>query len=132
MRIFLSYGHDNNEELVRRIKADLEQRGHDVWFDKSETKFSGEWRRSITDGNVDSQRVLSFLSKHSTRDPGICLDEIAIAFGAKGRNIQTFLVESEQGVKPPPSISHIQWLDIHMNGMGSGSPEASVCGIPEQ
>jgi hypothetical protein len=30
MRIFLSYGHDNNEELVRRIKADLEKRGHDV------------------------------------------------------------------------------------------------------
>ena len=36
MRIFLSYGHDANEVLVRRIKADLELRGHDVWFDHSE------------------------------------------------------------------------------------------------
>ncbi len=36
IRIFLSYGHDNNEELVSRIKADLEKRGHDVWFDKNE------------------------------------------------------------------------------------------------
>ena len=27
MRIFLSYGHDSNEELVRRIYADLEKRG---------------------------------------------------------------------------------------------------------
>lgn len=33
-RIFLSYGHDENEEVVRMIKVDLEARGHDVWFDK--------------------------------------------------------------------------------------------------
>jgi hypothetical protein len=113
MRIFLSYGHDGNEELVRRIKADLENRGHDVWFDKNEIKFGDEWRRAITDGILQSNRVMSFLSKHSTRDPGVCLDEIAIAIGAKGGNIQTILVESEREVKPPPSISHIQWLDMH-------------------
>lgn len=41
LRIFLSYGHDSNEELVRRIKADLEQRGHDAWFDKSEGEPKG-------------------------------------------------------------------------------------------
>ena len=113
MRIFLSYGHDSNEELVRRIKADLEKRGHDVWFDKSEIKAGHDWRRSITDGIVDSNRVLSFLSKHSTRDPGVCLYEISIAIGAKGGNIQTILVESETEVKPPSTISHIQWLDMH-------------------
>jgi transposase-like protein len=38
LRIFLSYGHDHNEELVRLIKTDLEKRGHDVWFDKNEIK----------------------------------------------------------------------------------------------
>ena len=111
--IFLSYGHDANEELVRRIKADLEKRGHDVWSDKTEIKFGDEWRRAITDGILQSNRVLSFLSKHATRDPGVCLDEIAIAIGAKGGNIQTILVESEREVKPPASISHIQWLDMH-------------------
>jgi hypothetical protein len=113
LRIFLSYGHDNNEELVRLIKADLEQRGHDVWFDKDEIKAGDEWRRSITDGIIGSNRVLSFLSKHSTRDPGVCRDEIAIAIGVKGGNIQTILVESEQEVKPPVNIGHIQWLDMH-------------------
>ena len=113
LRIFLSYGHDANEELVRRICADLKRRGHDVWFDKTEIKFGDEWRRAITDGMLQSNRILSFLSKHSTRDPGVCLDEIAIAIGAKGGNIQTILVESEREVKPPPSISHIQWLDMH-------------------
>jgi hypothetical protein len=113
IRIFLSYGHDRNEELVRFIKADLEKRGHDVWFDKNEIKFGDEWRHAITDGILQSNRVLSFLSKHSTREPGICLEEIAIAIGAKGGNIQTILVESEREVQPPPSISHIQWLDMH-------------------
>jgi hypothetical protein len=113
LRIFLSYGHDSNEELVRLIKTDLEKRGHDVWFDKNEIKFGNEWRRSITDGVLQSNRVLSFLSKYSTRNPGVCLDEIAIAIGAKAGNIQTILVESEREMKPPPSISHIQWLDMH-------------------
>lgn len=113
LRIFLSYGHDSNEELVRRIKADLEKRGHDVWFDKSEIKFGDDWRHSITDGILKSNRVLSFLSKHSTRDPAVCRDEIAIAIGVKGGNIQTILVESEQEVQPPVNIGHIQWLDMH-------------------
>lgn len=46
-------------------------------------------------------------------DTGGCLNKIAIAIGAKGGNIQTILVESETEVKPPTSISHIQWLDLH-------------------
>lgn len=113
LRIFLSYGHDENEELVRRIKADLQQRGHDVWFDKTDIKAGDDWRRAITDGILHSQRVVSFLSKHSTRDPGVCRDEIAIAIGVKGGNIQTILVESETEVQPPVNIGHIQWLDMH-------------------
>ena len=113
MRIFLSYGHDDNEELVMRIKHDLESRGHQVWFDKSTIKAGEDWRRAITDGIVDSARVVSFLSEHSTRNPGVCLDEISIALGAKGGNIQTILVEGERQVRPPATISHIQWLDMH-------------------
>jgi WD40 repeat protein len=112
MRIFLSYGHDSNEVLVRRIKHDLELRKHDVWFDQSKIKAGQDWRRAITEGIKDSDGVLSFLSKHSVRDPGVCLDEIGIAVGVKGGNIQTILVESETEVKPPPTVTHIQWLDM--------------------
>jgi hypothetical protein len=101
LRIFLSYGHDAKEILVRRIKADLEKRGHDVWFDKSEIKFGEEWRRSITEGIERSNKFLVFLSEHSTRDPSVWRDEIAIALGVKGGNIQTILVESEAEVQPP-------------------------------
>ena len=94
LRIFLSYGHDNNDELVRRIKADLEKRGHDVWFDQ--TEINADWRRSITEEIAGSDNFFSFLSKHSTRDRGVCRDEIAIAIGVKGGNNQIILVASEQ------------------------------------
>ena len=116
MRIFLSYGHDTNEELVRRIKTDLEKRGHDVWFDKNDIKFGDDWRRAITDGILRSQRVVSFLSKHSTRDPGVCRDEIAIAIGVKGGNIQTILVESEAEVQPPV-ITRSQAVTLRLNSV---------------
>ena len=113
LRIFLSYGHDANEKLVRLIRKDLEKRGHDVWFDKSEIKFGDDWRQSITEGVFNSDQVLSFLSKHSTRDPGVCRDEIAIALGVKGGNIKTILVEDEKKVELPVNIGHVQWLDMH-------------------
>ena len=113
LRIFLSYGHDANEELVLRIKVDLERRGHDVWFDKNDIRIGDDWRCSIMDGIVKCHRFLSFLSKHSTRYPGVCRDEIAVAIGVKGGNIQTILVESEVDVQPPVNISYIQWLDMH-------------------
>lgn len=113
LRIFLSYGHDNNQALVVRIKADLEKRGHDVWFDKDKIKFGHDWRGQITEAVSGSERFLSFLSKYSTRDPGVCLDEIAIAVSAKKGKILTVLVESEKEVSPPSTISHLQWLDMH-------------------
>lgn len=113
LKIFLSYGHDENAVLVERIKHDLESRGHDVWIDKSEIKFGDDWRRSITDGIMESDLMLSFLSRHSTREPGVCLDELSIALGTKSGIVQTILVESEQEVTPPVSISHIQWLDMN-------------------
>lgn len=112
LRIFLSYGHDDNEELVRYISTDLEERGHDVWFDQSEIRFGDDWRREITKGILKSDRVLSFLSKHSTRDPGVCRDEISIALGVKGGDILTILVENENEVQPPVNIGHVQWLDM--------------------
>ncbi|MBN1364746.1 MAG: TIR domain-containing protein [Syntrophaceae bacterium] len=113
MKIFLSYGHDNNSALVERIRKDLEARGHDIWIDMYKIKNGDDWRRAITDGIIDSNWVLSFLSQHSTRNPGVCLDELAIALGVKGGIVQTVLVESEQDVTPPISVSHIQWLDMH-------------------
>ena len=117
MNIFLSYGHDTNAPLIERIKDYLstDENGkprHKVWIDTSEIKEGQDWRRSITDGILKSDIVLAGLSKHSTRTPGVCRDEISISIGVKGGNIKTILLEPSDEVAPPAMISHIQWLDM--------------------
>jgi TIR domain len=113
VKIFLSYGHDKNTPIALRIKKDLEANGHSVWIDTSEIKNGEDWRRSIIDGLSDSDWTLGLLSQHSVRNPGVCLDELAIALHVKGGTIATVLVEAEAAAAPPISVSHIQWLDMH-------------------
>ena len=57
MKIFFSYPHDANAPLVERIKADLEKRGHEVWFDADQIKSGDDWRNAITRGILASQQV---------------------------------------------------------------------------
>jgi tetratricopeptide (TPR) repeat protein len=56
--------------------------------------------------------MLSFLSKHSTREPGVCRDEIGIALAHKQGAIATILAESVNEIKPPPHVASTQWLDL--------------------
>lgn len=112
MRLFFSYGHDKNAPLVEAIKTELEKRGHQVWIDTSRIKKGNDWREAITKGILDSDRVISFMSKHSVRRPGVCLDELRIALCVRGADIRTILLEREGEVTPPASLSSRQWLDL--------------------
>ena len=110
--LFFSYGHDKNRVLVERIKQDFEKRGHRVWIDTSEIKVGDHWRKDILNGVMKSSNVIAFLSEHSTRNPGVCLDELKIAICIKGANIKTVLLEPENRIKQPATLSDIQWLDM--------------------
>ncbi len=112
LKIFFSYGHDANEPIILRIKQDLEARGHIIWIDKTEIRGGDDWRRKITDGLIDTSAVISFLSAHSVRTPGVCLDELKIALCVKHGYVKTILLESEEHVKVPTTISDVQWLDL--------------------
>ncbi len=113
MNLFFSYPHDANSALVQRLKGDLEARGHTVWFDGEKINSGDEWRRRITEGILNSDGAVAFLSKHSVRDPGVCLNEIAIALAEKGDEaLVTVLVEPEKEVSAPVTVSHIQWLNM--------------------
>lgn len=117
MKVFLSYGHDSNTPLIEAIRNYLlyDENGnprHEVWIDISKIKAGSDWRREITDGIINSDVVLAGLSKHSTRNPGVCRDEISISIGIKGGNIKTILLEPSEEVAVPAMISHIQWLDM--------------------
>ena len=110
--LFFSYGHDKNRVLVERIKRDLEQRGHRVWIDTNEIKAGDYWRKDILNGVMKSANVIAFLSEHSTRNPGVCLDELKIAVCVKGASVKTVLLEPEYKIKQPATLSDIQWLDM--------------------
>ncbi|HUD59697.1 MAG TPA: TIR domain-containing protein, partial [Acetobacteraceae bacterium] len=112
MKVFLSYGHDANTDLVLRIKRDLEAAGHTPWIDTSEIKHTDDWRRKILDGLKDTDWTLAFLSRHAVRENGVCLDELALAMGMRHGALTTILIEPEAEVRPPVSIGHIQWLDM--------------------
>lgn len=117
MKIFLSYGHDSNAPLIEKIRDYLstDAKGnlkHEVWIDTSEIKAGMNWREKIVKGLLESDIVLAGLSEHSTKEPGVCRDEISISIGVKGGNIKTILLEPSNKVAPPAMISHIQWLDM--------------------
>ncbi len=112
LELFFSYGHDRNRSLVERIKGDLEKRGHHVWIDTSEIKAGDYWRNDILNGVMNSATVIAFLSEHSTRNPGVCLDELKIAVCVKGANVKTVLLEPESRIQQPATVSDIQWLDM--------------------
>src|SRR6266849_2734043 len=118
MRIFLSYGHDAYASLAVRIKSNLEQLGHEVWFDLERLKPGGDWERYIEEGfefaskDVESGRFLLLMTPHSVRRPdGYCLNELARAYG---RNLPILSVMVSD-VEPPLSICRLQWLDMRQS-----------------
>lgn len=112
-RVLLSYGHDDAcRELVHRVYKDLKERNWEPWLDDS-IPFGKDWRGEITTAIQQSSHMLAFLSSHSTRKPGVCRQEIAIALGPGTCHVYTVLVEAPEQVTPPLIISHLQWLDMH-------------------
>jgi len=109
--IFFSYGHDANREIVERFKDDLEKRGHKVWIDYKQIGTWDDWRGTITRGIHDSQLAVAFLSIHSTRDPGVCRNEIAMALHHFGI-IYPVLLEAIPWESIPATITHLQWPDL--------------------
>jgi tetratricopeptide (TPR) repeat protein len=110
-KIFFSYGHDANRELVDLFKADLEKRGHTVWIDYKEIGTWSDWKGKITQGIHDSGMAIAFLSLHSTRDPGVCRNEIAMALHHFGV-VYPVMVEQVPFDSIPVTIAHLQWPDL--------------------
>ncbi|NIA16273.1 MAG: TIR domain-containing protein, partial [Nitrospiraceae bacterium] len=125
LKIFLSYGHEPPEhvDVALRLKADLEARGHDVWFDLDKLKARSRWETEIERAIVTSDRVVVLMTPYSVRraDPtadaespaardGYCLNEVAKAYERNKNIVPIMLAWVDQG--PPTSICSIQWLDM--------------------
>jgi tetratricopeptide (TPR) repeat protein len=114
-RLFISYGHDEHTSLAHRLREDLNNRGHEVWFDDDRLNPGLDWECFIEKGlehlAADKQNaaLLLLLTPHAVRRPdGFCLNEVARALNRGLRIIPLMVVESE----PPLSICRIQWLDM--------------------
>ncbi|HZS56211.1 MAG TPA: toll/interleukin-1 receptor domain-containing protein [Bryobacteraceae bacterium] len=114
-RIFISYGHDENAVLAERIKNDLEERGHEVWFDKESLKPGVNWDAHIEKGlnwvaeDPARGRVVLVITPHAVGRPdGYCLNEVALALDLKLRVFPVVVV----WCRPPLSIYRIQRLDM--------------------
>jgi hypothetical protein len=114
-RIFLSYGHDEHAELARKLKSDLEARGHEVWLDEEHLIPGIDWESRIESGiewaigDPNRARLVLLMTPHSVRRPnGYCLNELARALGRGMHVIPIMVVWAE----PPLSICRIQWLDM--------------------
>ncbi|MBE5764051.1 MAG: TIR domain-containing protein [Clostridiales bacterium] len=110
--LFFSYGHDENTKLVNKIKLDLEARGFTVWIDYERIAEGDNWRKRISEGLLESNLVISFLSSHSMRDKGVCQDELRIALCEKCGYIQPVLLESVDKFTPPQNLTEVQWVDM--------------------
>jgi WD40 repeat protein len=119
LKIFLSYGHDQHVKDALRIKADLEVRGHEVWFDLDRLKAGRNWEQYIEEGLKNCDKVVLLMTPYSVRrrnpfDPestdGYCLNEIAKALEKNRLIIPVLMVELGDGM--PTSICRIQFLDL--------------------
>ena len=107
--IFISYGHDEHEKLIRKIAEDLRNEGIDVWIDYDCLYGSSQWEQRIESGIQASNWIVVFMTNYSMRRPdGYCLDEISFA---RFYNKQIMPIKI-QNVPPPISIARIQWLDM--------------------
>jgi WD40 repeat protein len=88
-RLFLSYGRRDAAALAKRIRADLEKLGYEIWQDTRQIRAGKEWEEEIRDGLRSTQVVIALLSPHAVRratDPAspdnldsVCLDELSFA-----------------------------------------------------
>ena len=111
LRIFFSYGHDENKELVDLFKADFERRGHEVWIDYKRIGTWDDWRGNITRGIDGSHLAIAFMSKYGLRDPGVCRNEIELALHRFGE-VYPVAVETVVMADIPIGIRHLQWPDL--------------------
>lgn len=109
MKLFLSYGHDDFEELAQRLKNDLATEGFEIWMDKDQIKGTADWEIAIENGIVSSDWLVLLMTEHSVRRPdGVCLDEVSYARFI-GKQIAPVMI---QDVQPPLCIARIQWIDM--------------------
>jgi hypothetical protein len=104
--IFISYSR-KDITFVRRLAADLETAGYDVWWDLSDLRGGDNWVRLIADAIEASQVVLVVLSPHSIESEWV-RKEYTQALSLRKRIIPIMLEAS----RVPFSLNTINYVDF--------------------
>jgi hypothetical protein len=70
MRLFFSYSR-SDQELVFRLRQDLERAGHELWIDQDDIPGGTAWRRSIGEGIAGADLVLIVVTPASMASPNV-------------------------------------------------------------
>lgn len=57
-KIFLSYGHDEHEEYIQKIKLAIEKESLNVWMDSKEIRIKDDWQNTIEKAILQSDSIL--------------------------------------------------------------------------
>jgi hypothetical protein len=109
VRLFLSYGRADAEDLAQRLEADLSLLGFDVWRDRRNIRTGREWDDEIEAGLRTSQLVIAVLTPHAVREESVCRDELAFARFACKLPIVPVLA---QPCEPPFVIFRLDFIDL--------------------
>ena len=109
VRLFLSYGRADAEELAERLEADLSLLGFDVWRDRRKIRSGKEWDDEIEAGLRTSQLVVAVLTPHAVREESVCRDELAFARFACKLPIVPALADQ---CEPPFVIFRLDYIDL--------------------
>lgn len=111
--LFVSYGrYDADMFIIGKIEEYLRAHLKTLWIDKEQIEAAEDWREEIFLGIKNSRNVLGLLSKYSTKDRSVCLEELAIAVSYPEKNLIIILLDPENELKMPTTVTRKQWIDL--------------------
>lgn len=105
--IFISYGHNTYDDIIRKVAEDIRKCNYEVFVDVDYLK-QGDWEKIIDNHIKDSKFFLFFISKKSTSQDGYCLNELCRA-GEIGATIIPIKLDESL---TPLSINKYQRLNL--------------------
>ena len=109
---FISYGHADATDFVRRLKADLEARGvNPVWLDSEMLGGGTLWTVGIEHGIREAGALLAIVTRHGLREDSICHDEVALA-ATEEKRVVPLRVEPDPVLRPSLLLVRRSWVDF--------------------
>ena len=107
--VFISYGRADATDFAQQLAADLEDRGHEVWFDQDSIGKGALWEVEIEQGLRAASVVTAVLTPSSVREESVCRDEVVFALN-QGKPIVPVLQDST--ASPTLLLARRNWIDF--------------------